>query len=115
MNIVDQAVANQLKNIETKTDKSFAALCTEIRATCLAKHGEIRDWLKQNLGLGHGDANALALHYRKAEEQKPAVEPDLLDTIYTGPKAGLRPIHERLMMELAGWGDFEIDPKKGYF
>lgn len=114
MSIVDQAVATQLKNIETKTGKSFAALCTEIRTTGLVKHGEIRDCLKQNLSLGHGDANALALHYRKAEEEKPAAEPDLLDTIYSGPKAALRPIHERLMAELAGWGEFEIAPKKGY-
>ena len=69
--------------------------------------------------MGHGDANALAGAYLKAGEQGagPAGEAspdDVLDAIYTGPKADLRPIHEELMAAFAALGPFEVAPKKGY-
>ncbi len=57
MSTVDQAVATQLKNIEKKTGKSFAELRSMILASGLGKVGLIRDMLKKDLGLGHGDAN----------------------------------------------------------
>jgi len=37
-----------------------------------------------------------------------------LDEIYSGPKANLRPIHDKLMSAINQFGDFEIAPKKGY-
>jgi hypothetical protein len=39
---------------------------------------------------------------------------DVLDTIYAGAKAPLRPIHDKLMAAIAKFGDFEVAPKKGY-
>ena len=36
------------------------------------------------------------------------------DEIYAGPKAALRPIHDRVMAAVQGFGAFEIAPKKGY-
>ncbi len=59
MNVVDQALATQIANIEKKTGKSLAELTKFVKASGLAKHGEIRDMLKKELGLGHGDANTL--------------------------------------------------------
>jgi Domain of unknown function (DUF5655) len=47
----------------------------------------------------------------------PAVAPggDPADILYTGAKAGLRPIHDALMHRILGFGnDIEIAPKKGY-
>ena len=38
----------------------------------------------------------------------------MLDEIYIGPKAALRPIHDELMQHIQGLGDFESVPKKGY-
>ena len=38
----------------------------------------------------------------------------VLEEIYTGPKAALRPIHDAVMAAIGGFGDFEIAPKKGY-
>jgi hypothetical protein len=46
-----------------------------------------------------------------AGEASPA---DALDTIYTGPKAALRPIHDELMAAFAALGPFEVAHKKGY-
>jgi hypothetical protein len=110
---LDKAVASQIQNIQAKTGKTLEELATLIAATNLAKHGEKLAWAKANLGLGHGDANALVLTLSKlASESAPAADP--LDDIYTGPKATLRPIHEAIMAEVSTWGDFEVHPKKGY-
>ena len=38
----------------------------------------------------------------------------MLDGLYTGPKAALRPIHDRLLLEIRKSGDFEEAPKKTY-
>jgi predicted transport protein len=38
----------------------------------------------------------------------------MLDELYAGAKAHLRPIHEKLMAAVAKLGPFEIAPKKGY-
>ena len=61
MTVVDQAIETQLSNIQKKTGKSLAELYAWLSATGLAKHGELRDAAKSGLGLGHGDANTLAL------------------------------------------------------
>ena len=34
--------------------------------------------------------------------------------LYAGPKAALRPIHDRLMAAIAAFGEFEVAPKKTY-
>jgi hypothetical protein len=83
----------------------------------LTKHGEIRDYLKRELGLGHGDANALVHAVLKSNGQRAAEgksKDAVLDEIYMGAKAGFRPIHEKLIDEISKFGEFEIAPKKGY-
>ena len=39
---------------------------------------------------------------------------DVLAEIYSGPKAALRPVHDRLMEHIGAFGEFEVAPKKGY-
>ena len=39
---------------------------------------------------------------------------DVLDEIYAGAKAGMRPIHDELMKHTTRFGELEIVPKKGY-
>jgi hypothetical protein len=115
MNIVDQATQTQLKNIQTRTGKTLEELYAVIRKSGLTKHGEIRDMLKKDLGMGHGDANTLVHTFLKAAEPAPAGgEGGVLDQIYAGPKAELRPIHDRLMAAIGGFGEFEVAPKKAY-
>jgi hypothetical protein len=69
----------------------------------------------QTLELGHGDANAL-VHYvlSRAAQEKGLSTDGVLNEIYTGPRTALRPIHDRLMEDINGFGEFEIAPKKGY-
>jgi hypothetical protein len=119
MSIVDKAIETQLKNIQAKTGKTLEQLGALLRKSGLTKHGELREMLMRDLGLGHGDANTVVHACRtsdgaSAAAAKGALPGDLLSEIYAGPKAGLRPIHEALMAAIDAFGPFEIAPKKGY-
>jgi len=112
---LDKALETQLNNIQEKTGKSLAELYALLRESGLEKHGQMVAMAKQDLGLGHGDANTLVHVYRKAAEEKAGDAPeDPLDAIYTGAKADLRPIHDKVMAQIDGFGPFEIAPKKTY-
>ena len=115
---MDKALATQLANIEKRTGKSLDALKQIIEKSGLTKHGEIRDMLKRDLGMGHGDANTV-VHVALKSDGKSAAEAgqsgdDVLAAIYAGPKEPLRPIHDALMSAIHAFGPFEIAPKKGY-
>jgi len=117
MSSLDQARQTQINNIQKKTGKSLDELTTIAQKSGLTKHGEIRDYLKSKLGLGHGDANALAHAILQSDGQRAAKGKSteaVLDEIYTGAKAGQRPIHEALMNHITTFGEFEVVPKKGY-
>jgi len=119
MNSVDKATEAQLHNLQTRSGKTLDQLFALMRKSGLKKHGELRDLLKRDLGMGHGDANALAGFYLQSSEAGAPGSPaprsgDVLDQIYAGPKAELRPIHDRLMTAIDKLGAFEIAPKKGY-
>jgi hypothetical protein len=114
---MDKALETQLANIEKRTGKSLAALAAIVKKSGLTKHGEIRDMLKQDLGMGHGDANTLVHMVLKSDGASAATGKSgdaVLDEIYAGPKAPLRPIHDKLMAGIEKFGPFEIAPKKGY-
>ena len=71
--------------------------------------------LKNDLKMSHGDANTVVHYVRQIDEAKAGGTgggDDPLDAIYSGAKAALRPIHEKLMMAINKFGDFEIVPKK---
>lgn len=113
----EQALATQLANIEKRTGKSIAELTKLVRNCGLSKHGQIVAHLKSTLGMGHGDANTLAHVAKQSETAGKATggkSTDVLDAIYTGPKADLRPLHDAMMKRLHKLGDFEIAPKKTY-
>jgi len=119
MSDLEKALATQLANIEKRSGKSLSELAAIIRASGLVKHGEIRDMLKRDLGLGHGDANTLTHYALKSDGQSAAASSglkvdDVVAALYAGPKASLRPIHDKLMAEINKFGEFEIAPKKTY-
>jgi hypothetical protein len=117
MSSLDKAIQTQLDNIQKKTGKSLAELAAIVQSSGLTKHGEMRDMLKRDLGLGHGDANTLVHVLMQSDGTRLALgksEADVLDEIYSGKKADLRPIHEALMERIVAYGEFETLPKKGY-
>lgn len=132
---MDKATRTQIANIQQRTGRSMEALFDEVRASGKVKHGEMRDHLKSKLGMGHGDANLVVHLYRQGADaaglaasgggSSPAPgaaavagpvadAADPLDAIYAGPKAALRPIHDRLMEGIGSFGDLEVAPKKAY-
>jgi len=113
MSTIDKATQTQLDNIQKKTGKSLTQLTTFVKKSGLSKHGEIRNMLKEKLGLGHGDANLVA-HISLKSDGASLAKGRSLDAIYTGAKADFRPIHEKLMKHINKFGEFEIAPKKGY-
>lgn len=116
---LDKAVATQLANIEKRTGKSLAELATIVKSSGLDKHGQLVAMLKSSLGMGHGDANTLVHYVLKSDGERAAAAQglstdDVVDALYTGPKAALRPIHDRVMKAVRGFGSFEEAPKKTY-
>ncbi|MHB1317686.1 MAG: DUF5655 domain-containing protein [Anaerolineae bacterium] len=118
MDSVDKATQTQIANLQQRAGKTLDELYALIRESGLSKHGQIRDMLKSTLGMGHGDANTLAHVYLDQASPAAAVgvtaAEDPLESIYTGPKAALRPIHVALMAQISALGPFEVAPKKGY-
>ena len=116
------AIATQLRNIQGKTGRTVAALQAEVLASGLAKHGERRSLLMERYQLGYGDANTVVGLIGKplpALDGAPSAVPvapggDPLDSLYIGAKAPLRPVHGAVMKVVAGFGPFEVAPKKTY-
>jgi Domain of unknown function (DUF5655)/Domain of unknown function (DUF4287) len=119
MSSVSKAYEAQLNNIQSKTGKTLEELRSIVKKSGLEKHGQIRDLLQKDLGLGYGDANAL-VHFvldsdgERAAKAKGSSTEDVLSEIYSGAKTALRPIHDKLINSINTFGEFEIAPKKGY-
>lgn len=114
-----KAIETMVKNIEATTGKTLAQLGEVIRKSGLSKHGEIRTMLMEQFSLGHGQANTVAHLALKSDGESAAAArglsaDDVLAEIYTGKKAGLRPVHDKVLGILGGLGEFEAAPKKGY-
>jgi len=119
MTDINKALATQLANIVKRTGKTLPELTKIVKGCGLSKHGELVAMLKSTLNMGHGDANTLVHIVRKSDGQGAAAAQGLsaeqvLDGLYTGPKAALRPIHDKLMVAIRKFGDFEEAPKKTY-
>jgi hypothetical protein len=117
------ATITQLKNIEARTGRSIAELHAAVAASGASKHGEKRSWLMERYKLGFGDANTVVHFIDKPLPDLGGTAPaaaasgdagDPLDALYTGAKAGLRPLHEAVMTAIRGFGPFEEAPKKTY-
>ena len=114
---IDKAVQTQLANIQKKTGRTVDGLYAWLGSTGLAKHGQLRDAAKRDLGLGHGDANTLVTLFLRstgAAAAPAATAVAAVVEIYVGPKASLRPVHDRVMAAITEFGAFEITPKKAY-
>jgi hypothetical protein len=124
------ALITQLKNIQARTGQRIEALAAAAAASGAVKHADRRSWLMQQHGLGYGDANTVAHFVDKpvpdlgssgppawaagAVGATAAPAADVLDTLYTGPKAQLRPLHAAVLAAVRDFGSFEEAPKKSY-
>jgi hypothetical protein len=107
--------ATMVANLREKTGRDLAGWLEVVKATGLSKHGEIVKHLKSEYAVGHGYANLVAARALQAAAPAPATGGDAAAEIYSGAKAGLRPIHDAVMGIVNGFGpDVEVSPKKGY-
>ncbi len=104
----DQQLATMIANIPEKTGKSLQDWIDIINGSGLTKHGEIMSLLKNEHGVSHGFANLLV-----AKSKETGEEVDLIAEQYSGGKAGLRSIHDMIVLYAnALGGDVEVAPKK---
>jgi Domain of unknown function (DUF5655)/Domain of unknown function (DUF4287) len=111
---MDQAEQTMVENLARQTGRSLDEWIGIVRGDGLAKHGEIVKKLKSQHGLTHGYANLVA-HKALKSDAGSADAGDLIEAMYAGDKAALRPIHDRIMGEVSNFGDdVELAPKQGY-
>jgi hypothetical protein len=110
-----KAMATMIANIEKQTGKTLTQLGDALTKSGLSKHSELRSFLMEKFGLGHGQANTV-VHLSKGAQGAAAAPAgdNPLDAIYVDKKADLRPIHEAVLKILKGLGDYETAPKKDY-
>jgi hypothetical protein len=111
----EEGLNAQVRNIEERYGRSMSEWFAVIAASGLAKHTEVVAMLKAEHGLAHGAAHRVALLSRQAAAPASASADAATDDLYTGKKAPLRPVHDRLMAVISGFGgDVAAMPKKGY-
>jgi hypothetical protein len=97
-------------SLEATTGRSVEDWLVIVRGLDLQRHGEILAALKRDHGLTHGYANLLALVATGYGQQG---EAELVEGLFTGPRAGLRPLYDRTLEIATGMGnDVAIAPKK---
>jgi hypothetical protein len=96
------------------TGKGLDSWVALARGTGIGKHKALVDHLKASEGLTHGYANSVALR-TFASDASAIGDEALMEAMFAGPKAALRPIYDRLVAIVQGFGgDVELAPKKGY-
>ncbi|MEN0653143.1 MULTISPECIES: DUF5655 domain-containing protein [Hyphobacterium] len=101
-------------NLAEKTGKPLGDWLAIVKASGAAKHGDIVKLLKSDHGMTHGYANLVA-HRALASSADMADAADLVAAQYSGKKAELKPLYDRLIAIVSGFGgDVELAPKKAY-
>ena len=114
MSNVDDMAAKMAANIAQKTGKTVEEWVAVVKNTAHEKHGQIVKFLKTDHDFTHGYANFVA-HMTLKSSSIGADSDDLVAAQYAGPKADLKPIYEKVIGIVEGFGDgFEVSPKKSY-
>ncbi len=115
MATIDDQIHTQIANIERRTGRSLADWFSIVRASGLQKHGQVVAMLKAEHGMGHGNANLIALRAREADAGGAVNGEDLIAAHYAGKNAPLRPAYEAVVERVRAFGDdVELAPKKTY-
>lgn len=112
--LLDKAYATQIANIEKSTGKKLNEWIAIVNKSGFQKHGELVNFLKNNHGFTHGNAN-MVVHYAKQSHADAADnDTDWITEQYKG-KENLKAWYDRIMSEILQFGrDVEVAPKKAY-
>jgi hypothetical protein len=114
MSSKDPQVATMEANILEKTGKPVSHWVKVSKHSGLEKHGQIVKFLKSEHGFTHGYANLVA-HQALQSSAAQHEDDDLIEAQYAGPKAELKPIYDKVVKAVQGFGkDAELSPKKTY-
>jgi len=118
MSTVDDALKSQTRNIEATYGRPIAEWIDVVRASGKTKHADVVAMLKGAHAMTHGAAHRVSIIAREAlgtQQTRGDSETTVIDGLYAGKKAALRPIHNKLLAAVYVLGkDIEIAPKKGY-
>ena len=120
MATVEEGLQALIRNIEAQYGKSLDEWMALVKASGKTKHSEIISMLKTDYAMTHGSANRIALIARGADaasiaKDAAARNSDPVTELYSGAKAGLKPLHDRIVAIIESFGDdIEVAPKKGY-
>jgi len=106
-------LANMIANLTAKTGKSLEEWMALAKGSGQAKHGALVSWLKSEHGLGHGYANLVA-HKTFASDAGSSDDADLMEAMFAGPKAAMKPAYDRVAGIVSGLEGAQFAPKKGY-
>jgi predicted transport protein len=113
----DEMLQTMIANLPEKTGKSLEEWLAITTAQGFSKHGVCLKWLKTEHGVSHGFANLITSKTLEEMANKSGNgEPiDPLQAQYSGPKAALKPIYDKLITHVSNFGsDVEISVKKTY-
>ncbi|SEL26692.1 DUF5655 domain-containing protein [Parapedobacter koreensis] len=111
---MEQAEKTMMENLYKHTGKAFEYWIALVKQENFEKHGQIVKFLKEQHGFTHGFANFVALKARATDAASVDDKDELIQKQYQG-KEHLRPLYDRLISEINGFGnDVEIAPKNAY-
>lgn len=103
-----------LDTVKTKTGRTVPEFRSMADEKGLGNHGEIVTWLKQEFGLGHGHATAVASALLKPGHLGTPKD-DRVKAIFQGKKAAWKDTYEALLKEARAFGDdMDITPTETY-
>ncbi len=109
----DKAIQSMINNLPEKTGKSLEQWFALIKSKKLSSHGEIMKLIKEGHGVSHGFANTISILYRQQTEGGPSGLEEVVAAQYAGPKAGLKPLYDKIAKAVNALGkDVEFAPKK---
>lgn len=111
---MDKATQTMVDNLYKNTGKTMEQWIEVVNQQNFQKHGEIISFLKEKHGFTHGFANLVAHKAKGSDAGSAENTHDLITKQYAG-KEHLKPIYEKLMAEIAKFGDdIETAPKNAY-
>jgi len=110
-----EAMAQMAENLSAKTGKAIDEWVKIAAGFGPLKHSEVVARLKSEYGLGHGYANMVTHTAHKSASSTANEGTDFVAAQYAGPKVGLKPIYDKMLQAVKGFGgDVDVSPKKTY-
>ncbi len=111
---MDKAEQTMVDNLYKNTGKTLEQWIALVKKENFEKHGQIISFLKDEHGFTHGFANLVAHKSKGSDAGSAENTEDLVTKQYLG-KEHFRPLYEKLMQEIKGFGnDVEVVPKIAY-